>query len=158
MGVLTDYFRAPGVAAVQEQMAARDGGPLVSQDSQSSAFDGVELKGIDPAVTLGRLVAFVMDTTYSSELVNDRLIWPEGGEQDTEHMGPWVVILDDQTRDTLAGVAAQRVPDLAERWTEIEEFGGMFTVDGLRSSVEQLTALARRARDSGESLYCWISL
>jgi hypothetical protein len=158
MGVLTDYFRAPSVAAVQEQMAQRDGGPLVSEDSQSSAFDGVELKGVDPAVTLGRLAAFAMDTAYSSDLFEDRLIWPEGGEQDTEHLGPWVVALDDRTRDTLAGVPAQRVPDLAERWAAIEEFRGVITVDGLRSAVEQLTALAGRARDSGESLYCWISL
>ena len=57
MGVLTDYFRAPGVAAVQEQMAQRDGGPLISEDSESSAFDGVELKGVDPAVTLGQSTA-----------------------------------------------------------------------------------------------------
>jgi hypothetical protein len=40
MGVLTDYFRAPSVAAVLEQMAERDGGPLVSEGSESSAFDG----------------------------------------------------------------------------------------------------------------------
>jgi hypothetical protein len=78
MGVLTDYFRAPSVAAVLEQMAERDGGPLVSEGSESSAFDGVELKSIDPPVALGRLVAFAMDRDYSSDLVNDRLIWPEG--------------------------------------------------------------------------------
>lgn len=158
MGVITDYFRAPGAAAVLEQMAQRDGGPLVTENSDSSAFDGVELKGVDPPVALGRLVAFAMDVVYRSDLVEDRLIWPEGGEQDTEHMGPWVVALDDRTRDTLADIPAQQVPDLAERWGAIEEFGGVMAVEGLRSAVDQLTALAGRARDSGQSLYCWISL
>jgi len=158
MGVLTDYFRAPSVAAVLEQLAQRDGGPLVSEDSGSSAFDGVELKSVDPPVALGQLVAFAMDKAYSSDLVDDRLIWPEGGEQDPDHMGPWVAALDDHTRDALAGVPAQRVPDLAERWAAIEEFGGVIPVEDLRSAVARLTALARRARDNDESLYCWISL
>ncbi|WP_173036324.1 hypothetical protein [Phytohabitans flavus] len=143
---------------MREQMEKRDGGPLVSADRESAAFDGVELKSVDPEVALGKLVAFAMDTEYSSGLVDNRLIWPEGGEQDTGHMGPWVVTLDDKTRDTLAGVPARRVPDLARRWADIEEFGGLLTPDDLRSALEQLTALATRARDNGESLYCWMCL
>lgn len=55
MGFMSDYFRAPDVAAVLNQMAQRDGGPLVSENGDSSAFDGVELKGVDPPVALGRL-------------------------------------------------------------------------------------------------------
>jgi hypothetical protein len=157
MGVMTDYFRAPSAAAVLEQMAQRDGGPLVIENSDSSAFDGVELKFIDPPVALGRLVAFAMGVAYHSDHVEHRLIWPDG-EQDPEHMGPWVIALDDLTRDTLAGVPAQRVPELADQWATIEEFDGLNLTEGFRPAVEQLTALAGRARDSGESLYCWMSL
>jgi hypothetical protein len=157
VGILTDYFRAPSAAAVLEQMVQRDGGPLVCGDGESSAFDGVELKSVDPAVAFGQLVAFATDEVDDSDRVDIRLIWPEG-EHDPEHMGPWVVALDDQARDALAGVPVQRVSDLAERWASIEEFGGLFPAEGLRSAIEQLIALARRARDNDESLYCWMSL
>ena len=157
MGVLTDYFRAPSVAAVQEEMTRRDGGPLFCAGT-GPAFDGVELKHVDPSVVLGQLVAFATGTAWDPDLVKDRLIWPEGGEHDTEYQGPWVVVIDDRTRDTLAGVPAQRMTDLVRRWAGIEEWDGLADADNLPETVEQLTALAARARDSGESLYCWMSV
>jgi hypothetical protein len=158
MGVMYDYFRAPSVAAVQEQMVLLDGGPLVREGSESSPFDGVELKLVDQAVALARLIGFVTDEPLTTGLVNDRLIWPEGGEQDTEYMGPWVALLTGRSRDVLAGIPAQRIPEFAQRWAGIEEFSGFAPADFLASVVESLGALARRACDAGESLYCWISL
>ena len=153
MGLLYDYFRAPGVAEVRSHMDADDAFSPVPE-----VFDGIDLKGIDPTVVLGRLVGLVTDRGWAPDLGQDRLVWPEGGEQDLEHEGPWVTVLDDRVRDVLAGVAAERVPDLAGRWAATEEFGRPGDAEFLRDVVSDLAALAMRARERGESLYCWMSL
>ncbi|SNY56055.1 hypothetical protein [Paractinoplanes atraurantiacus] len=110
MGVLTDYFRAPSAAAVQQELTMDEGGPL------TTVYDTVEAKGIDPTVVLGQLIGFIRDEPWHPRIVDDRLIWPEGGEQDTSHEGPWTTILDNETRDTLASLDPARVPSLAARW------------------------------------------
>lgn len=153
MGVLFDYFRASGEAEVRRHMDENDAFSPVP-----ATFDGIELKTIDPSVILGQLVAFAIGQEWSTDLVDERLIWPEGGEQDVTHQGPWVSVLDDVTRDTLAGIPAECVPDLAERWATVEEFGGFADPEFLRDVVADLAALAARAREHGESLYCWMSL
>ncbi|MEU8241258.1 hypothetical protein AB0C07_23685 [Actinoplanes missouriensis] len=153
MGVLYDYFRAPSVAAVRAHMDENEAdSPLLGD------FDGLALKTIDPSVILGQLVAFAMGREWGTDLVDDRLAWPENGEQDPEHEGPWVTVLDDRVRDVLAGIAADRVPELAERWAAVEEFGGFADADYLREVITDFTALATRAREQGESLYCWMTL
>lgn len=153
MGVLFDYFRAPGVAEVRRHMDENDAFSPVPV-----TFDGIELKTIDPSVILGQLVGFVTDREWSTDLVDERLIWPEGGEQDMSHEGPWVTVLDDRTRNVLADIPADRVPELAERWATVEEFGGHADPEFLREVVADFTALAQRARERSESLYCWSSL
>jgi hypothetical protein len=70
-----------------------------------------------------------------------------------------VTVLDDQARDVLADIRADRVPELAERWASIEEFRG--DVPGpefLREVVADFSALALRARERSESLFCWMCL
>ncbi|GIE01244.1 hypothetical protein Adu01nite_25940 [Paractinoplanes durhamensis] len=153
MGVLYDYFRAPGTAEVLAHMAEHDAFSPVPD-----TFDGIELKSIDPAVILARLVGFVTGRAWSVDLVDERLIWPEGGEQDMEHEGPWVSVLDDPSRDVLAGIPADRIPELADRWAAVEEFSGFADPEFLRDVIAEFAALATRARAHGESLYCWISL
>jgi hypothetical protein len=155
MGVLTDYFRAPQVSLVQQRMVDTGGGPLVTAQSETSVFDGVELKSIDHAVVLAQLVGFATGRDWN---IDGRLIWPAGTEHDVEHEGPWVVVLDDGTRDVLADIPSGRVPELADRWAGIEEFGGLADPGDLREAISGLSALAARARDAGESLFCWISL
>jgi hypothetical protein len=58
----------------------------------------------------------------------------------------------------LADIPPERIPGLAQRWSGIEEFSGFAPPEFLTSATEQLVALANRARDAGESLYCWMSL
>ena len=153
MGVLFDYFRAPGAAQVRRRLDENDASSPVP-----ATFDGVELKTIDPTVILGRLVAFASGREWSPGLIEDRLVWPEGGEQDVTHEGPWVVVLGDRVRDVLADIAAGRVPELAERWATTEELGRFADPEFLRGVVSDLAALAVRARANGESLYCWMCL
>jgi hypothetical protein len=48
--------------------------------------------------------------------------------------------------------------ELAGRWASAEEFGGYADLEFLREVVAGFAALAVRARERGESLYCWSSL
>ena len=121
-------------------------------------FDTVHHKHIDPTVALGRLAAFVLDRPYSVDLVDDRLVYPPSGANDPSYEGPWISVLPDSLRNLIAGVPAERVPELAERWAGIEEFDGLFPVDELREVITDLVTLAAEALLAGESLYCRVGL
>ncbi|MEV4349602.1 hypothetical protein AB0J83_34505 [Actinoplanes sp. NPDC049596] len=156
MGLLTDYFRAPSVTTVQEQLNQRDGGPVLVADPSATLYDGVEAKWIDPSVVLGQLIAFIRAEPWHPGMVTERLIWPE--TDDPAHQGPWTTILDNHTRDTLAAVTPDRVPALAAQWATIEELKPGATPHYLADLITELTALATRAQQAGESLFCWMSL
>ncbi|MBU2664914.1 hypothetical protein KOI35_15535 [Actinoplanes bogorensis] len=153
MGVLYDYFRAPSLAQVRAHMDEND-----AHSPVPGTFDGIELKNFDPGVVLGRLVGFVTGQEWNTELVRDRLIWPEGAEQDMEYEGPWVVVLPDGVRDILAGIPAERMTELAERWAAIDELSPHADPEFMRELVSEFAALAARARENDDSLFCWMSL
>ncbi|MER7754778.1 hypothetical protein [Kitasatospora sp. NPDC097643] len=163
MGVLTDYFRAPDAAAVVRAME-RDDRMLVG--GRDPVFDGVEAKRVDPNVVLAQLVAAIRREPWRVDLVADAPVWPttappgpEGleDEDDPWVTGPWVTELDTATRDALAGVPDDLVPEAVARWARAEELGGV-DPEFLLPLAEELIALARRARAAGEQLYCWICL
>jgi hypothetical protein len=171
MGVLYDYFRAPGPAAVLRAMD-RAGGPLTGDAAGESAFDGLDAKGIDPKVVLGQLVAFIRDVPWSVDVVATDTLWPPPetrpasreawGElpEDSPWMtGPWLERLGADACDALAGVGDDRLPALAGPWAGIEEFGSIGPEpEVLLELLGQLVDLARRARASGDQLYCWMCL
>ncbi|MFG2109946.1 hypothetical protein [Micromonospora chersina] len=132
MGVLYDYFRAADDAAAVRLMDELDGGP-VAVSGDGPAVDAIDLKGIDPAVVLGQLVSFVRGADWRVDTIVSGLLW-SGDEQE----GPRLVSIDCATRDTLASIDDAQVPGLPV--------------------IEQIAALARRARDAGENLYCWCCL
>jgi hypothetical protein len=152
MGVLYDYFRAPEVDQVRDLLDENDGFSPVER------FEGIDLKWIDPGVILGKLVGFATGQEWSTSLVIDRLIWPVGAEQEMDYQGPWVTILNDEARDTLADIPVKRVAELAERWATVEEFRGYGDAEYLREVIAGFIGLAARAREHGESLFCWICL
>jgi hypothetical protein len=166
VGVLTDYFRAPDAETV---LRAKDvlHGPLRSE----AGFDGVEAKAIDPGVVLGQLVAFIRRVPWESDLVPSTPVWPSPESQPTSDAqykalpedspwktGPWVEELGAPVRDTLAALDDTRVSDLAAQWARIKEFGGIAEAEDLRSLIRDLRDLAKRAREAGDQLYCWICL
>lgn len=153
MGVLYDYFRAADAAAVADLMEATDGHSPLFPDGPPMA-DCVDAKGIEPVVTLGKLIAMILDVAWSSDLADGPLVWP-AGEQDEDDDGPWVQAVDQRTRDALAGVDDARLPELAERWAGI---GSPDEVEDLRTVATDLVGLARRAQAAGDQLYCWVSL
>ncbi|MEU8409682.1 hypothetical protein AB0C19_26105 [Micromonospora sp. NPDC048842] len=106
-GVLYDYFRANDDAAAVGLMKDFEGGPFAAIRG-GIAVDAVDLKGIEPTVTLGKLVSFVRQVDWDVSLVDLELLW--SGD------------------------------------------------DEMLPVIEKVAALAQRARDAGEDLYCWCCL
>ncbi|MFC8392709.1 hypothetical protein [Streptomyces sp. CB02400] len=74
MGVLTDCFRAPDAAAVVQSLEETDGGsPLFAEPP---LLDGVDAKGVDPAVVLGRPIAVILRTEWRVDLVEQTTVRP----------------------------------------------------------------------------------
>ncbi|MEU0156279.1 hypothetical protein [Micromonospora fulviviridis] len=159
VGVLYDYFRASDDEAVAKLMDATDGGPVVREEG-SPVEDAVDGKGIDPTVVLGNVVSFALDVPWDVDLIGERLVWPEGAAEDPEHEGPWVVVLNERARDALAEIPDDRLPGLADRWSHTEELSHYSDTqpEVMLSRLREFVGLARRARASGESIYCWICL
>ncbi|MFC0505301.1 hypothetical protein [Micromonospora costi] len=155
MGVLYDYFRAKDDAAAVGLMADLDGGPVVVSGGGGATADAIDLKGIEPAVTLGKLVSFVRGVDWDANLVGLKLLW-SGDEQE----GPWLMSLDRVTRDTLASINDAQVLELSARWGRVEELAwdGPLPEDQMVPVIKEVAALAERARDAGEDLYCWCCL
>jgi hypothetical protein len=154
MGNLNDYFRAPDDDAAAKSWD-RLGGPLVAGDG--APFDGVDAKGIDASVALGRLVGFALGQDWRVGLVSEKLVAPAEDSEAIE-TGPWVTSISNAARDALASIDQATIAELAGRWAAIEEFRGLADARQLSTIILELSALARRAADAGECLYCWSSL
>jgi hypothetical protein len=120
VGVRYDYFRAADVSAVRNLMELTDGGPLAPHGHEPPA-DVVDAKGVEPAVTLGKLVAFVLNIRWAVDLMEEEAVWPAEADTDEAYEGPWVTALGDRARDALADVADTQLPPLAAWWVQIEE-------------------------------------
>jgi hypothetical protein len=104
-------------------------------------------------VTVGRLIAFVLDVPWSAGLIELDEVWPADDDGDSD--GPWVVSLGDRVRDSLAGIDDVRLPQLAVWWSQNEELSDP---EFARSVLTDLVGLARRAATDGDHLYCWMRL
>ncbi|HEX6681612.1 MAG TPA: hypothetical protein VF062_02405 [Candidatus Limnocylindrales bacterium] len=153
MGVLYDYFHARDTDAVVKLMAETGGhSPLTVQNRQ---IDAVEAKGIDPTVSLGQVIAMILDLEWSTHLVPADAVWPADLEW---HEGPWVLDVGEVAQRALARLDEARIPDLATRWAATEEFRGQADPADLARGLNDLSALARLASATGERLYCWVCL
>ncbi|GAA1618566.1 hypothetical protein GCM10009733_013590 [Nonomuraea maheshkhaliensis] len=85
--------------------------------------------------------------------------WGALPEDSPYFVGPGIEELPADVRDTLADVPDGRLVELGERWAESDD-DSMFRTDPpqLSELIAELRGLARRARDEGQSLYCWSSL
>jgi hypothetical protein len=149
VGVLYDYFRAPD-ASTAAAVLERLGGPT-TPDPDAPLLDAVAAKGFEPTVMLGTLQSLLTGVPYD-ELPEGELLVMEGED------GPWVWQLSEELRDALADAPAGRLPAVAEQWVRTEEFWDQATAAEVLPFLGAVTALARRARQAGERLYCWICL
>ncbi|MER7005311.1 hypothetical protein ABT297_20005 [Dactylosporangium sp. NPDC000555] len=151
MGVLYDYFRAADDASATKLIENLDGGPAGAGNSATA--DAIDLKGIDPTVMLAQLVCFVRGVEWSVDVIEEHLVWSRN-----ESAGPWVFSIGDDVRDTLASITEAQMPGLSARWGRTEELAwdGPLPDDAMLPVIEQISALARRARDAGDHVYCWV--
>ncbi|MEU3457406.1 hypothetical protein ABZ671_27950 [Micromonospora sp. NPDC006766] len=154
MGVLYDYFRAKDDATAVKLMDGLSGGPAVAGRGDGSV-DAIDLKGIEPSVTLGNLVSLVRGVDWEVNLVGLQLLWSAN-----EQEGPWLMSLDRATRDTLASINDAQLLELSARWGRSEELAwdGPLPEDQMLPVIREIAALAQRARNAGEDLYCWCCL
>jgi hypothetical protein len=154
MGVLCDYFVAADdmTAIAALDLLGPDHSPASSRGA-ATGFEAIDLKGIEPTVILGKLIALVRGIEWQAGLADGSLLWTPD-----EDYGPWVVPVPDAARDTLADIGPQDLPQLAERWSTIEEFWGHGNAGACGAVIEQLSSLARRARNADHRVYSWSAL
>jgi hypothetical protein len=170
VGVLIDYFRAPDGETALRLLDQGDGVPH-GPATVGAGVDALDAKGIDPHVVLGQLVALILGVPWSVDLIDTVGVWPPEEtkprsaeemdrlpEESRWHTGPWLEELGDRIRDAFAGVDDHALPAIADAWARIEEFGGHMDAALALDISESFVALARRARQADDRLYCWICL
>jgi len=157
VGVYFDYFRAADDDEALETRALL-GGPLA--EAAAKRFDGFSTKGVFPDPHLEELVARVRRVPYERGPVTSSRLWPPADTPPpTDETSLWLTDpsierLATRIRDVLADVVAEDVPALAGAWAGDVSH----EVADAAEVVTGLTALAGRARERGQELYCWSSL
>ena len=139
--------------------------------SQAVEQDRVEATGVEPSRALGRLVALIGEVPWTFDTVRFELLWPRKRKRDAavwlvaeglvedywlKSSEPALQELGASVRDVLADVDDSRLPELAVRWAsgaELSQYNDS-TPASILDLLVQLVALARRARDGGDLLYC----
>jgi hypothetical protein len=96
--------------------------------------DSIDAKGSDPFVIMGKLLALVLDQPWHANLVDCEVIWP----------------------DEPPPASAQEEAALPEDspWNSGIELHGMGDADSALDFIEEFVAFARRAKQTGELIYC----
>jgi hypothetical protein len=149
VGVLFDYFRAPD-ASTAAAVLERLGGP---RDPEAPPLDAVAGKGFEPAAMMRKLQSLLTGVPYDQLPEAEVELLAMEGED-----GPWIVQLSEELRDALADAQPSRLPAVAEQWVRTEEFWEQPPAAEVLPFLGEVTALARRARQADERLYCWICL
>lgn len=75
-----------------------------------------------------------------------------------EAEGTWIVTLPDELRDALADAPRERLAEISVPWSQAEEFYGYADPGYLADFLNELAALAGRARSHDHGLYCRMAL
>jgi hypothetical protein len=135
MGILSDIY------------VARDD-EAVNYDYMPDTFaDRAQYKGITP-LGLSTFWAIMRGIEWEVALMKEFpcLLQQHGGEV-LIYRFPAAMITD------LTKLTSDRISVLAPKWTAIEELG--WPPDEVRRVIEDLVSLARRAVESGQSVYLW---
>jgi hypothetical protein len=161
MSILLSYFSAKTdelAAATLDWPSGPEGGPKKRAfRKQESGFDGIDGWGVEPVVQLGMLEALLTGKTFEQQF-DDPFSRPTVAERAAGGSFTLVIRINDEFVAALASSEPQRLADLASPWSEIEEFGGRASIDDLKDFLLLLRDLAKRSRDRGELLYCWLAV
>jgi hypothetical protein len=149
MGVLTVAF-----VAAPEEVPRFQGGPEPHND-ELRQLDIVQLAALGQLLLAGSL----QESEGSYGPTYDALNREMGERMHSYSDEEWAFPVPEQLTTALADVKDDRVPELAEAWSRIEEF----ELDQKGSErgteyLQELRAKAIVARDSGMQLFLWMSL
>ncbi|GAA4563630.1 hypothetical protein GCM10023176_07950 [Micromonospora coerulea] len=104
---------------------------------------------------LGKLEGLLTGVDYDGVTANPR--W--GHAVAVRHDGELLVVsLTDEVQAALAGTSESQLREVAEPWSQIEEFWGQGEPSDLAEVLIGLATLARSATVRHEHLYCWVSV
>ncbi len=146
VGIYYDYFSAP-----DDQAAAS----AFAEGPDDAGFDTVCVKTIDPAVLLGQAVALLICEPVSRVTGHPRFVHLVTS---SEAESTWIVTLPDEVRDAMADAPCERLAEISIPWSQAEEFYGCADPGDLADFLNELAALARRARSHDHGLYCHMVL
>lgn len=144
MGLLTDFFAAPG-----DEDAKR----TIDKGPRATGFPTVEAKDLDPVVTMATLEGILTGADPMAIIGQSAaaVIAQEGGE------GPWVAKLRDLLVQALDPSDAAALAAAATQWSRTEELTGSDPRE-LYEFLWNLAHLSRWALGNNQSMYCWMSL
>ncbi|SCK57150.1 hypothetical protein H181DRAFT_05359 [Streptomyces sp. WMMB 714] len=142
MAVFYDYFSAPDDRAAASAFAE---GP------EDAGFDTVCVKAIDPAVLLSQAVALLVREPFSRVIEYPRFC---DLVTSPEAENICVLTLPDEMRDALAAAPCERLAEICIPWAQAEEFHGATDPGSLADFLNELAAVAGRARPLAHRLYC----
>jgi hypothetical protein len=140
MGVLSDFF-----------IADRSPVPNYNGGDTVSALDKCQFKAITP-LQAAQFLAVLRGKDYSVDMVREfRLVTPEDAEE-------WTMSVPDDMAGKLAALNTDQIPELAAKFSIAtgEELG--WSPGDFVPVVNELVALARRAKETGKVMYLWNSL
>ncbi|GAA1544002.1 hypothetical protein GCM10009827_074710 [Dactylosporangium maewongense] len=143
---LMDRVRAGDMAALQELRT-----PRVRWGEHG--FQVLEVKGLDPIVTLATLEELITGVAYDDIVEGPRAGADIASADDGERM---VVTVTDELQQALARCSPDELARAAAAWARTEELGGDDDVEPLTVFLGELAILAREALGRGERLYCWV--
>lgn len=155
------FFEAPSHDAVRRtarQTHELPGGPLHPESGGPIPFDGVGAKGIFPDPHLKQFA--VLANGHAGPTAADATmgLWPPPATPPpVDDASPWVTDpsverLVTVIRDALADIHLDRFEAVASRWAAAFPDIGVQLAATL---IIDLSALARRAQECGQELYCW---
>jgi hypothetical protein len=142
MGVLSDLVVAP----------AGDAERVAHAEVPSRAFDGIDIKGID-SVKFGTLQSILTGRPFEELLSEYDPVVTVSDE------GPWVFRIPHELLTRLVALDHTERARVAKQWASTEEFGlDGWAEDDVAGALGSISTLARKAVDSGQTLFLWMSL
>ena len=163
MSALYDYFRAPDSDTAIEWAIGPGGDWRRYSTLEEHGADWMDAKNFNPFLVLGQLIAFAQGIPFDDLGTEPALVWPDReawppGEQRPGQESPWdagptLEHVPEEWVNTLADIDDEGVHGLALQWATIEEVSFADVADA-EYCIEEFRALARRAREHGQGLYC----
>jgi hypothetical protein len=140
MAILSDFFIADDSTT-----------PEYDSGRQFPAEDRCQFKSISPLEAAG-ILSVLRGGGNRIEMLDE---FPSLTPQDAEE---WIQRVPADMTSSLAALNDSQIPGIAQRCADLtaEELG--WSSDDFQDVLKQLRDLARRARDTGKSMYLWNSL